>query len=85
MDCGIKFTNIHQPMLKRKTIINMLLLISSAKLQIVLLFSFKFSHFFNLRACKNDNFFIYNRNLEFRRFVNSNLSRVHESKSIPAS
>ena len=30
---------------------------SSAKIQIVLLFSFKFNHFLNLRACKNDIFF----------------------------
>jgi hypothetical protein len=39
---------------------------SSAKIQIVLLFSFKFRHFLNLRACKNDIFFIYHGNLEFR-------------------
>ena len=49
---------------------------SSANIQIVLLFSFKFSHFLNLRACKEA------RNI---RLVNSNLSRVQESKLIPAS
>jgi hypothetical protein len=36
---------------------------SSAKIQIVLQFSFKFRDFLNLRACKNDNFlFITNKN-----------------------
>jgi hypothetical protein len=49
-----------------------------------LLFSFKFSHFFNFRACKND-FFLFimgTSSLEARniRFVNSNLSRVQEAK-----
>jgi hypothetical protein len=32
---------------------------SSTKIQIVLLFSFKFSHFLNLRACKNDIFILW--------------------------
>jgi hypothetical protein len=54
-----------------------------------LLFSLKFSHFFNLRACKNDNFLFImgTSSLEARniRFVNSNLSTVQESKLIPAS
>jgi hypothetical protein len=58
-------------------------------MQIVLLFSFKFSHFLNLRACKNDNFLFImgTSSLEARniRFVNSNLSRVQESKLFPAS
>ena len=62
---------------------------SSAKIHIVLLFSLKFSHFFNLRACKNDNFLFImgTSSLEARniRFVNSNLSTVQESKLIPAS
>jgi hypothetical protein len=48
-----------------------------------LMFSFKFSHFLNLRACKNDNFlFIMETSrLEARNiwFVSSNLSRVQES------
>ena len=62
---------------------------SSAKIQIVLLFSFKFSHFLNLRACKN-NIFLFNMgtsSLEARniRFVNSNVYRVQESKLIPTS
>jgi hypothetical protein len=58
-------------------------------MQIVLLFSFKFSHFLNLRACKNENFLFImgTSSLEARniRFVNSNLSRVQESKLFPAS
>ena len=63
---------------------------SSAKIQIVLQFSFKFRDFLNLRACKNDNFLFITMetsSLEARniRFVNSNLSRVQESKLIPAS
>ena len=62
---------------------------SSAKIQIVLLFSLKFSHFLNLRACKYD-FFLFimgTSSLEARniRFMNSNLSRVQEFKLIPAS
>ena len=62
---------------------------SSAKIQIVLMFSFKFSKFLNLHACKNDTFVFTmgTSSLEARniRFVNSNLSRVQESKLIPAS
>jgi hypothetical protein len=54
-----------------------------------LLFSLKFSHFLNLRACKYD-FFLFimgTSSLEARniRFMNSNLSRVQEFKLIPAS
>ena len=60
---------------------------SSTKIQIVLLFSFRFSHFLNLRVCKNDHFLFImgTSSLEARniRFVNSNLSRVQESKIIP--
>jgi hypothetical protein len=66
------------------SIINMLLLTSPAKIQIVVLFSFKFTHFLNLRACKNYHIIINvgTSSLEDRniRFVNSNLSRVQESK-----
>jgi hypothetical protein len=54
-----------------------------------LLFSFKFSHFLNLRAYKNDHiiFNVGTSSLEARniRFVNSNSSRFQESKLIPAS
>jgi len=46
-------------------------------------------HFLNLRACKNDIFLFImgTSSLEARniRFVNSKLSRVQESKLIPAS